>query len=134
MKLRAFLRYLALQVPEIVIVGALVFWARGYLEWPMWAPIALLAAWIAKDLAMYPFVRRVFEEDLPDRVGVGRLVGEVGVAAEELSPLGYVRVKGELWKAESADATLHIAAGSPVEVHEVRGLTLLVSVTVLIDA
>ncbi len=133
MKIRAFLRYLVLQIPEALVLGVLLFWARSYFDWALWVPVALLIARLLKDLAMYPFVRRVFEEELPDRVGAGRLIGEDGVAAEEISSSGYVRVNGELWRAEIVDAPLRIAAGSPVRVHEVRGLTLLVTVVVESD-
>ena len=44
---------------------------------------------------------------------------------EWLSPSGYVRVGGELWRAEARDGRA-IAAGARVVVREARGLSLVV--------
>lgn len=49
------------------------------------------------------------------------LVGETGVARTELAPQGKVFVHGELW---DAVATAPLAAGQPVVVRKVDGLTL----------
>jgi|SRR5262245_5294855 len=53
--------------------------------------------------------------------GAEAMVGQVGEAATPLAPRGQVRVRGEIWQAQSADP---VAAGSAVEVVHVRGLTL----------
>jgi len=53
-------------------------------------------------------------------------IGARGHAIEPLNPSGYVRVRGELWKAEAFGPAAQIPAGSPVVVREGRGLTLLV--------
>ena len=87
---------------------------------------AIVTVWLLKDLAMYPVLRRSLEDDGIDRVGVGRLIGQQGVAEDELAPTGYVRVKGELWQAESVIASGPVSKGSPVRVCAVRGLTLLI--------
>ncbi len=126
MRWRGFAKYLGLQVPEALLFGLVLFWAREWLGLPLWSAFVLLGLWIVKDLAMYPFVRRVFEGDVVDRVGVGRLIGEHGVAEEEITSSGYVRVKGELWRAESTTPPAPIPLGSRVRVREVRGLTLLI--------
>jgi membrane protein implicated in regulation of membrane protease activity len=57
-------------------------------------------------------------------VGVETLVGRRGVAVGELSPEGQVKVDGEIWRARS-DAG-RCAAGTPVVVRSVEGLTLVV--------
>ena len=54
------------------------------------------------------------------------VIGAEGRAEEDLAPTGYVRVKGELWRAELVSAHDTILAGHAVRVHEIRGLTLLV--------
>lgn len=51
-----------------------------------------------------------------------RLVGEHGTAATELAPSGFVRVRGATWGARADDGS--VAAGSPVEVTGVDGITL----------
>lgn len=61
---------------------------------------------------------------------VGRGAGSYGwlpaQASTSLSPDGYVRLQGELWRAISVESDI-IEEGEDVEVVEVRGLTLLVS-------
>jgi membrane-bound serine protease (ClpP class) len=53
--------------------------------------------------------------------GVAGMLGEIGVAATPLSPLGWVLVHGERWKA-LADAP--VEPGEKVTVTAVEGLTL----------
>jgi membrane-bound serine protease (ClpP class) len=51
-------------------------------------------------------------------------VGEVGVAQEDLGPRGTVRVRREMWSAESTGDP--IPAGSSVRVVRTKGLRLFV--------
>ena len=111
--------YLLVQVPGWFVAG-LVLW--GLHRWGvLGAPYAaaLLVIWIAKDLLLFPAMRRFYE---PEPVGQ-RMVGESGTAVTALTPHGLVRVRGELWKAQSDD---EIAPGARVCVLGVQGLTLLV--------
>ena len=50
------------------------------------------------------------------------MVGLVGEVIEPLTPIGVVRVEGELWKAKSVDDD--IAAGEDVEILGLKRLTL----------
>ena len=61
--------------------------------------VGLPAAWFVKDMALYPLVRFAYETD--DTPPIARLIGRVGTAAQRLAPRGYVRVRGELWRAET---------------------------------
>ncbi|HTV16502.1 MAG TPA: nodulation protein NfeD [Acidobacteriaceae bacterium] len=56
-------------------------------------------------------------------IGPEALVGAVGVAQQALEPTGQILVHGEIWLAQSPAP---IAAGQPVRVRAVDGLTLLV--------
>lgn len=56
-------------------------------------------------------------------IGPEALVGAVGVAQLALEPTGQILVHGEIWLAQSAAP---VAAGQPVRVRAVEGLTLLV--------
>jgi membrane-bound serine protease (ClpP class) len=58
------------------------------------------------------------------RTGSEGLIGEVGIAAEELAPEGKVRVHGEIW---GAVAEGQVSAGQKVRVDAVEGLVLRVS-------
>jgi membrane-bound serine protease (ClpP class) len=53
--------------------------------------------------------------------GAEAMVGQIGEAATPLAPRGQIRVRGEIWQAQSADP---VPVGTAVEVVHVRGLTL----------
>jgi membrane-bound serine protease (ClpP class) len=77
---------------------------------------------------MYPLLRTAYESGV--KTGAERLIGARGVAQDELSPRGYVRVRGELWQAEvepSDDPLAPGAPGSPVKVLAAEGMTLIVT-------
>ena len=74
---------------------------------------------------MYPLLRRAYE---PDVLGSARLVGCRGVAEGELNPAGYVRVRGELWRAVARPEDAVIASGTEVEVVQAERLELFVRV------
>jgi membrane protein implicated in regulation of membrane protease activity len=117
------IQYLLLQVPDILLAGA-ILWALHRWVWlpGRWA-VALFVLWVMKDLAMYLLVRRTF---LPPAMGPETLVGTRGVTQEALDPTGYVRIGNELWLAETAHPHEAIAPETPVVVRASRGLTLLV--------
>jgi membrane protein implicated in regulation of membrane protease activity len=116
-----FRRYLLWQVPGWVVAALVVIWLAAALSVPAWLAIVAVLAWIAKDVALFPAVRQVFRPARP-----AAPVGERGVCVEALEPRGYVRVRGELWRAESRNAGRRIAAGRAVVVREACGLTLIV--------
>lgn len=111
-----FTRYLFLQLPGWVVMTAVL----GVLQWltglPAWIVPAGLAAVVVKDLLMYRVTR--------DALGPPpeRLIGARGRAVERLAPEGYVKIEGELWRAQTAGG--EIAAGAEVVVRGTRGLTL----------
>lgn len=59
------------------------------------------------------------------QTGKEELLGEVGRVVQELNPEGMIKIRGELWKAESKTGE-RIGVGEKVRVVEVRGLTLIV--------
>ena len=134
----SFWRYTAFQVPGwiIAIVGGWLL--HRWLGIPLWVASGVLVVWVIKDYALYPVLRSAYELD--HRRPIDRLVGEHGTASDELSPSGYVRVRGELWRARSEDVeievdvdgevgrenTVVIVQGDPVEVIGVDGTLLVV--------
>jgi membrane-bound serine protease (ClpP class) len=54
--------------------------------------------------------------------GTEAMVGQRATARSYLNPDGFVFIRGERWKAVAEDAPISI--GTPVEVIEVKGLTL----------
>jgi len=112
-------RYLLWQLPGWVLAGLLVLWLTALVALPGWAAAALLAAVILKDLGLFPLLRGAFVD-----AGRSPLLGARGQAVEPLTPVGYVKVGGELWRARARGGP--IPAGAPVVVRESRGLTLIV--------
>jgi membrane-bound ClpP family serine protease len=102
----------------LLLLGALVRWE--YLSLPLAA--GLLAAFVAKDFALYPLVRVAYEPSRSD--GAGSLVGALGTVKGRLDPEGWVRVGSELWRARVDAAHAPIEAGAAVRVIDVRSLTL----------
>lgn len=118
-----FWTYLILQVPDIVLAGLVLAVLYRWAGLPYAWAVGAFVAWVVKDIAMYPVVRSAF---LPSRTGAEAFIGARGVAADALAPLGYVRLEGELWRAESVPHRQAIPAGTTVVVRAVQGLTFLV--------
>jgi len=114
-----FRRYLLWQSPGWIAVTAALVALCWLAELPAWIVPIGVAAVIAKDLVMYPVMRHTLE---PPRT---RLLGARGRAIERLAPVGYVRVDGELWRAETAGGV--IGADAEIVVLEINGLTLRVA-------
>jgi membrane protein implicated in regulation of membrane protease activity len=117
-------RYALFQLPGIagaaLLVAALWRWAGL----PIWAALVIVAAWVAKDAALYPLLRRAHE---PAPEGAAVLIGRRGVARRRLAPRGTVAFGVELWRAEIEPAGRPIDEGATVRVVSVRGLTLIVA-------
>ena len=109
-------RYLLWQTPGWAAVGLALLALCSLANLPGWIVVVGVAAVVTKDMVMYRIVRHTLQ---PPRQ---RLVGAHGRAVERLAPVGYVRVDGELWRAETAGA--EIAAGAPIVVRGANGLTL----------
>ena len=116
MRLGSFAYYVAWQAPSWIAVGVALGLLRWLADLPVWIMPVGVAAVIVKDLAMYRVLRPTLQPPAP------RLVGARGRTVEPLAPAGYVRVEGELWRAETAGDP--IAAGTDVVVCEASGLTL----------
>jgi membrane protein implicated in regulation of membrane protease activity len=121
---RVVVRYALFQVPSAVLLVLILMLVRRWVALPAWFVWGFIALWLAKDIILFFFVWQAYDRD---RVGSGRsMVGLKGVANECLAPLGYVRVRGELWHAEVIRGSPPINRGGTVRVRGIRGLTLLV--------
>ncbi len=120
----ALLRYAAFQLPGFALAGALSYAAYSWFAVPGWAALLALASWVAKDAVLARFVAHAYEGHA--RGGPHDLVGRRGVAETELAPGGTVCVGAERWRATCTGGIACIAAGAPVRVVEVDGLTAVV--------
>ena len=119
------LRYALLQLPSQALVVLALVVVRRWLELPPWFFWTCIACWILKDVILFPLVWRAYDWDSAARRDT--MVGLRGTAVEQIAPSGYVRVRGELWRAEAVGDRLPIQAGELVTVRGSRGLTLLVA-------
>lgn len=124
--MRPFGKYLLVQIPGWLLVALALGALRYWFDLPLWAVAGGFVLWVAKDLALYSWVRPSYEPG-DERTGAERLIGARGVVRQTLDPAGYVHVRGELWRAETLPGAPPIPAGVSVEVRGARGLTLLVS-------
>ncbi len=123
MSARLILAIISTLLEEAALV-AIVLWGLPYLgihNFPLAGLIALMVAWGAYSVITYRMgsraLRRKPEILLP-------LIGSKGKVVSPLAPEGLVRIKGELWQAESASG--RIDTGEEVTVVGQDGLKLIV--------
>lgn len=112
------------QIPGWIIAATILvgLWHWEYL--PAWLAAIGFFGWVLKDLLMYPLLRRAYETDV--KSGSAALVGARGIAEQELAPQGYIRVRGELWRAVAAPPHQAVSAGAEVEIVSADGMRLFV--------
>jgi membrane-bound ClpP family serine protease len=86
--------------------------------------IGLVTLWMVKYVVVFSFVWRAYDKPRPG--DVTSLIGTQGIAEERLDPSGYVRVHGELWRAEVIGKTMAVEKGQTVLIEKADGLTLFV--------
>ena len=122
--LRILIRYTLLQVPALALFILTLILSRRWIEIPLWSFWGLVIVWLAKDVILFPFVWRAYDDR--ERKGGEGMIGMQGIAQDRLAPEGYVQIRGELWRAELMGGGLPVEEGAAVKVRETRGLTLLV--------
>lgn len=117
---RSYLIINGLQWLLVALIGTVVHLQLGVSRMVV---VVVVLAWIGKDLATYPLLRRYYRSEAPAK----RMFGLRGVTLSPLAPRGLVRVRGEIWQAENQDSTNDLAEGTHVYVRDVRGLVLYVA-------
>ena len=108
------------QVPGWIVAAAVGVWLNRTMDVPGAVVVGLPVFCILKDMALYPLLRTAYETS--DTSPIERLVGAQGKTVETLAPLGYVRIAGELWRAETDTGS--VAADTLVDVIGANGLVL----------
>ena len=104
----------------ILIVIVIQYWVVI----PVWLLWSIIGFWIVKDIVLFPFIWRAYDWG---RAGKSRsMIGERGVANENLVAAGYVKIRGELWRAEKMGGGPPIEAGQPVQIIKMEGLIVFV--------
>ncbi len=123
--MRTFSKYVFMQIPGLLAAALVLGGLSLFAGLPRGMAIGLFCLWLAKDLSLYPLLRRAYEPGV--RTGAERLVGLRGVARQQLAPRGYIFLRGELWNAEIEPGSAPIAPGCPVRVLAANRLTLTVA-------
>jgi membrane protein implicated in regulation of membrane protease activity len=122
--LRIVVKYILLQLPGQVSFVLILLLFRQLLAVPNHLFWGLLIFWIAKDIVLFPFLWRFYDPNhYPDRF---HMVGRKGIALSRLNPDGYVRVRGERWRASIADGQVPVDPGEAIWVEAVESLKLTV--------
>ncbi len=103
-----------------LVLAALVYWD----VMALWLAGVLLALFVAKDLILFPYVRKAYEPSATH--GGESLLGAVARVERSLTPDGWVRLGAESWRARVPDGTRDVKEGEFVEVREIDSLVLVV--------
>ncbi len=115
------LKYSLLQLPGLIVLIVILILLRQWMNIPTWAVWTFTIIWIIKDFILFPFVWRAYEKGDPNTI-----IGSKGIAVDELSPSGYVRINNELWRAKVIESDSAIEKDKIVTVKDLDGLTLIV--------
>ena len=115
------IKYSLFQLPGLALLILILVLLRYWINIPTWAVWTFISLLVIVDVIMYPFVWRAYDKDNPNSMS-----GSQGTATDRLFPSGYVRIKGELWRAEMIEGDSAIEKGDVVTVTGIRGLTLIV--------
>lgn len=121
---KVILKYALLQLAQAAIIVGVLIVVGQFINISTWIIITILALWVVKDVALFPKVWRAYAFD--DNRPIRKLVGLEATVVFNLNPVGYVRVQGELWRAEIRNP-LHVAErGERTRVVDIRATTLIV--------
>ncbi|TEU18979.1 MAG: NfeD family protein [Dehalococcoidia bacterium] len=106
---------------EAALVAVVLWLLPGVaINIPLWGLILMMIA-----LGVYNYINyRLGKKALTKKPMISPDIGSRGRAATPISPTGYVRVNGELWRASSNST---IDAGEEIAVVGIEGMTLLIS-------
>ncbi len=121
---RVLVRYVLLQLPGVILLVLFVMLIRRWFDIPAWLVWGFLGLWVAKDVILYPLVRRSYDPNEPAHENP--MLGARGIAEDRLAPSGYMSVHGELWQAEVMEGSRPVEKGEGVVVRAAHGLRLIV--------
>jgi membrane protein implicated in regulation of membrane protease activity len=96
---RIYLRYLLLTIPGVVILMLVLMIVEHWVAMPSWLFWTVIFLWLAKEVAIFPFVWRAHDSQRP---GISRsMIGAFGIVKERLDPAGYIQVKQSVLRPRS---------------------------------
>lgn len=121
---RVYLRYTLFQIPGLILIAALLWWLNQRFPIPLFYICTLIGFWLLKDIAIFPFVWNSY--DIRSGNVLEKMIGKTGTAVDDINPEGYVRIRGEMWKAEILPGNFAVNKGDRVVVTGVDSLLLTV--------
>lgn len=121
---RTIFKYIALHLAELFTLVLALILVRHFFGIPTWSMIVIMIVWILKDIVLFPMVWKAYAYN--DNRPVKDLMGLEATVTHSLDPVGYVRVHGELWRAEVSDRQRPAKRGERMKVIESSGMTLIV--------
>ncbi len=121
---KVILKYTFIHLAELSLLGITLIVISHFIGIPIWLVVTILALWIVKDIVLFPRVWRAYAFD--DTNPMRRLIGLEATVMDSLDPDGYVRVEGELWKAEIRNPLYPAKRGDRTRVVDTKGMTLIV--------
>ncbi|MEN8752624.1 MAG: NfeD family protein [Desulfobacterales bacterium] len=119
------LRYALIQLPgTVLLVLVILLINRWWVTVPLWLGLGIVGLAVVKDLVLFPLLWRSYAGGDPD--DSSSMIGRRGIVTGRLDPEGYIRVRGELWRAETVENDRPVEEGRSVAVVGVSGLNLYV--------
>jgi len=118
------LRYALIQLPGLAAAVGILMLVRHWIAFPDCYGWIAIGLWIAKDVALFPYLWHAYDWDNPKHVHP--MIGRRGQARRKLEPEGLVQIGGELWNAETQDPSQSVGEGEWVRVVDMDGLLLVV--------
>lgn len=121
---KVYLRYALFQLPGLGLIIILLWWLTNKFHLPLIYSAAVFSLWLIKDIVMFPFLWRSYDNNSQNVLE--SMIGKHGTAVDDLDQCGYVRIGGEMWRAEVLPGKVPVKKGDRVIVTGVDGLMITV--------
>ena len=122
--IRAIIKYVLLQIAGLILLIIALTVFNKFIKVPIWLMVVIISVWIAKDIALFAKVWKAYDSNHPNQMEL--LIGMAGIVMDQLNSVVYVKVKGELWKAEITDPRFPVKNGDKIKVNGFKGMKLTV--------
>jgi membrane protein implicated in regulation of membrane protease activity len=122
--LKVIFKYSVVHLTELalLVIGLVVI--SSFITIPTWLTSTIIVVWIIKDIVLFTKVWRAYA--FSDNNPMLKLIGLEATVIVSLDPVGYVRARGELWRAEIRNPLYPVKKGDRTRVIEIKGMTLIV--------
>lgn len=116
-------KYILLEIPPLLLFAGFLWLIRLWTGLPVWACGVGLGLWVIKDSILFFYTWPAYDAGTGNRFS---LLNQTGITEEALNPSGYIRIRGERWRARPGRGLARIESGQRVRVLAEEGLTLVV--------